>query len=65
MLSDMALMSYDLGALVKGRHYLRTQEMGPVEGKIKVPAESSEEDSDSEEEEEEEDEGEEDMTLRE
>ena len=46
MLLDMALISYDLSALVEGQCYLHTQEMGLVEGKIEVPAESSEEDED-------------------
>ena len=32
MLSDMASMSYDLRALVEGQNYLRTWEMGLVEG---------------------------------
>ena len=61
MLSDMASMSYDIGALVKGWCYLHTWEMGLVEGEIEVPADLSKEDSEEEEEEEEE----EDMTLKE
>ena len=69
-LLDLASMSYDLGALVKGRWYLRTWEMGPVEGESEVSVGSSEEDSedseDSEESEDEEDEeSEDDMTMKE
>jgi len=44
-LSDLASMSYDLGALVEGRRYLRTWEMGPVEGESEVSVGLSEEDS--------------------
>ena len=65
MLSDMASLSYDIGVLVEGQHYLHTWEMGPVEGDIEVLVDSSEEDLEDLEEEEEEEEDEEDMTLKE
>jgi len=45
MARDMASLAYDLGALVEGQHYLRTWEMGPVEGKAEVPVVLSEEES--------------------
>jgi len=65
VLSDMASMSYDLGALVKGRQYLHMQEMGPVEGESEVSVESSEEDSEDSEDSEEEENEDEDMTMKE
>ena len=54
MAGDIASMAYDLGVLVEGQHYLRTREMGPVEGKTEVLAEPSKEEEE-----------EEDMTLKE
>jgi len=45
MADDLSSLAYDLESMVKGQWYLRTWEMGPVEGETEVVVEPMEEDA--------------------